>query len=121
MREPRAIPPPDISPVEFFTRWVPARVAEDVERARRLGGTRAVLQFELTGEGGGLFTLELEDGAVSGHPGGIDDADLRVTLAVETWRELNSGELSAPMAFVQRKVHLHGNLLLAVKLHLILG
>jgi putative sterol carrier protein len=115
------VPPPDISPEEFFTRWVPAVVAEDAERARRLGGTRAVLLFELTGEGGGLFHLELEEGAVHGHAGHNDHADLRVTLDLATWRELNSGELSAPMAFLQRKVHLHGNLLLAVKLHLILG
>ena len=40
---------------------------------------------------------------------------------VDTWRALNRGELSAPEALLRRKVHLAGDMLLALKLHLILG
>ena len=42
-------------------------------------------------------------------------------LDVETWRALNRGELSAPEAFLRRRVRLEGDHALAVKLHLILG
>ena len=42
-------------------------------------------------------------------------------LDVTTWRLLNSGELSAPEAFLRRRVRLEGNLALAIKLHLIIG
>ena len=117
----RALPPPDIAPIEFFERWVPERVAADPLRRQRLGETRAVLLFELFGDDGGLFTLHIEAGCVAGRAGAGEAPDLRVSLDVETWRALNQGQLSAPEAFVRRRVGLQGNLALAVKLHLILG
>ncbi|MEN8183485.1 MAG: SCP2 sterol-binding domain-containing protein [Myxococcota bacterium] len=117
----RARPPDDITPAEFFTRWVPAQVAGDAERRARLGGTHASIEFVLSGDPGGIFTLVVRDGEVRGFEGGDEAGDLRVRLDVETWRQLNSGSLSAPEAALRRKVRLQGNLLLAIKLHLILG
>ncbi len=120
----RARPPDDISPVEFFTRWVPERVARDHERRERLGDTRASLVFDLGGDGSdgdGCFTLEIEAGRVRGARGRAADPDLEVHVDVDTWRELNRGDLSAPEALLRRRVKLHGDYLLALKLHLILG
>jgi len=117
----RPLPPDDITPEEFFTRWVPAAVAEDPERRARLGERPLLLEFELEGEGGGFFAVHIADGAVRGSVGPASAADLRVRVDVATWRSLNRGELSGPEAFLRRRVHLRGNLLLAVKLHLILG
>ncbi len=117
----RAVPPPDIAPAEFFTRWIPETVERDAQRRRRLGATDAVLAFELEGPGGGCFTVSVRHGAVSGAEGEPPQADLRVRLDVATWRQLNSGELSAPEALLRRRLHLQGNLALAIKLHLILG
>lgn len=117
----RAFPPPDIEPAEFFTRWVPRNVAEDEHRRQRLGHTEATLQFDLEGQGGGTFQLHLGDGAVRGEVGNSRPANLRIRLDLATWRQLNSGEMSAPEAFLRRRVHLKGNLALAVKLALILG
>jgi putative sterol carrier protein len=117
----RAVPPDDIPPAEFFTRWVPDAVASDGERRRRLGSTRARILFDLKGEGGGAFTLRIDDGKVEGSPGAAPDPDLRVELDVPTWRALNRGDLSAPEALLRRRVQIHGSFLLALKLHLILG
>lgn len=117
----RARPPEDIAPEEFFVRWVPAAVAADPSRRERLGPKPVEIEFELEGEGGGCYGVRLADGTVSGCVGPLADADLRVRTDVATWRALNRGELSAPEAFLRRRVRLQGNLLLAVKLHLILG
>ncbi len=117
----RAVPPHDIAPDDFFERWVPARVAGDAERRARLEDTRAILEFDLVGDGGGLFHVHIEAGYVAGRRGAAGEADLRVSLDVQTWRELNRGELSAPEAFLRRRVRLEGDVRLAVKLHLILG
>jgi putative sterol carrier protein len=117
----RPFPPPDILPEHFFTRWIPEVVGADPERSARLAETEAVLEFVLEGEGGGSFYLSVREGAVLGYAGPPERADLRVHLDVETWRLLNSGELSAPEAFLRRRVRLEGNLALAVKLHLIIG
>jgi putative sterol carrier protein len=117
----RAVPPDDITPEEFFLRWVPTAVASDPARRERLGAKPVRIEFELEGQGGGRFGVHLEDGGVSGSVGPLDEADLRVRTDVETWRALNRGDLTAPEAFLRRRVHLKGNLLLAVKLHVILG
>ncbi len=117
----RARPPEDISPADFFTRWIPDAVASDAHRRHRLGGTAATIVFELTGEPGGVFSLRIDAGIVHGSPGSDGEADLRVMVDVETWRALNRGTLSAPQALLKRRVHIHGDFILALKLHLILG
>ena len=117
----RAVPPRDIAPADFFVRWVPASVSADDHRTARLGSTGATLEFELTGEGGGWFHLRIGDGSVVGVEGAAPQPDLRVRLDMETWRSLNAGEVSAPEAMLRRNLHLSGNLVLALKLHLILG
>jgi putative sterol carrier protein len=120
MRE-RAKPPDDISPKEFFTVWLPARVAEDHERRERLGDTAAVLAFDLAGEEGGPFTVQVAGGVLVGSEGRAAQPDLEIRVDVETWRALNRGEISAPEALLRRRLHLSGKLMLALKLHLILG
>jgi putative sterol carrier protein len=117
----RAVPPADIAPAEFFGRWLPWVVAHDEPRRAQLGGTRATVAFELEGEGGGVFHVRIADGAVQGGAGEPAHADLRVRVDLASWRALNAGTLSAPRALLQRRVHLSGNLVLAVKLHLIIG
>jgi len=117
----RARPPDDITPREFFTDWVPRAVQGDPERRRRLGETRATIVFELQGEPGGQFTICIDAGRVTGHEGAADGPDLRVSVDLETWRELNRGETSAPQALLKRRVRLHGDYVLGLKLHFILG
>jgi putative sterol carrier protein len=117
----RARPPDDILPSEFFTRWVPEAVAHDDERRRRLGDTQATIHFELRGEEGGDWVVQLVAGEVRGVEHRPTRSDRHVTLDVSTWRELNRGSLSAPEAVLRRRLKLRGDLLLAIKLHLILG
>ena len=102
-------------------RWVPEAVASDVERRRRLGDARMIIHFELVGSDGGDFLVHVECGRVRGSKGRPAEPDLHVRLDVETWRELNRGTLTAPEAVVRRRLRLRGNLLLAIKLHHILG
>lgn len=117
----RAHPPDDITPTDFFTHWVPRAIADDPDRRARLGEADATIEFELVGESAGAWTIRIESGRVSGHEGSSEHADLRVQTDTATWRALNRGETSAPEALLRRKVHLKGNFLLALKLHLILG
>ena len=124
----RVAPPDDISPLDFFTRWIPDAVASDAERRKKLSRTAAEIVFELTsgdgggdGDHGGSFTLHIAGGAVRGAQGAVPNPDLRVVVDIDTWRRLNRGEISAPEALLKRKVKLHGDFLLGLKLHLILG
>jgi putative sterol carrier protein len=117
----RVRPPEDVTPLEFFTRWVPEAVAADASRQARLADTEATVEFTVEGEAGGTFTLEIRDGRVSGAPGAAPDAELRVRVDIDTWRALNRGDIAAPEAVLRRKLVMEGNFLLGLKLHLILG
>jgi putative sterol carrier protein len=117
----RARPPDDISPRDFFTRWLPDAVAEDPSRSARLGETCAALVFELTGDEGGHFTVHIAAGCVRGEVGRVAQPDLEIRVDLETWRGLNRGDLSAPEALLRRRLTLSGDFLLALKLHVILG
>jgi len=117
----RAKPPDDISPHDFFTRWIGEAGALDVERRRKLANTVATIIFHLDGEGGGVYTLRICEGSVEGISGARSPSNLRVRVDVRTWRLLNRGALSAPEALLRRRVKLEGDFLLGLKLHLILG
>jgi len=121
MASDRAVPPDDISAAEFFTRWVPDHVAADPERRTKLAGTTASIEFTLTAPRREVFTVYIDDGAVMGTAAPHRDPDLRVELDELTWRALNRGGMSAPEALLRRKVKIHGDFLLALKLHLILA
>lgn len=120
----RALPPEDITPREFFTRWVPQAVAGDASRRERLGDTDATIEFRVEGyegEGGDVFAIRVHEGVVSAEPGEASEAQLRVRVSLETWRALNRGDTAAPQAVLSRKLKLEGDFLLGLKLHLILS
>jgi putative sterol carrier protein len=117
----RARPPDDISPLDFFTVWLPEQVAADHERRARLGDTAALLVFDLQGEQGGVFTVRVASGVLFGSAGRAGEPDLEVRVDLETWRALNRGEIAAPEALLRRRLQISGKLLLALKLHVILG
>jgi len=118
---PRARPPADILPSDFFLRWVPEAVAQDAERQQKLGDTQATVVFDLSGPDGGIYTVLIDQGRVAGREGAAEDPNLTVHLDVATWRRLNRGETSAPEAVLKRKLRFEGDFLLGLKLHLILG
>ena len=121
MAKTRAVPPEDISAEDFFTRWVPERVAVDEERRAKLRRTTAAIEFTLTSPSRQVYTLHIEGGEVRGERSAHPEPDLTVELDEETWRALNRGGISAPEALLRRRVRIHGDLVLALKLHLILG
>jgi putative sterol carrier protein len=117
----RARPPADIAPADFFRSWAPEAVRTDPERRKKLENLRARIQFDLAGDGGGLYWLDIGDGQVHGDAGKIDAPDLVLTTDVETWRRLNAGEIKAPTAVMKGKLKFHGSMYLALRIHFIIG
>ena len=117
----RARPPADISPTEFFVNWAPRQVMEDGVRRAKLSGLDSTIQFVIQGEGGGSYFLVVASGRLEGFVGTAEDPDLALELDMETWRQLNSGQIKAPNAVMKRRLRFKGRLDLALKLHFIIG
>jgi putative sterol carrier protein len=117
----RARPPADIAPADFFQSWAPDAVRSDPERRKKLETLRARIQFDLAGDGGGLYWLEIGDGDVRGGEGALTEPDLVLKTDVTTWRELNAGEIKAPTAVMKGKLRFQGSMYLALRIHFIIG
>ncbi len=82
------------------------------ERAK---GIKATYQFELTGEGGGNWVIEIADQQCQVREEVADKPDATISLAAADYVALVKGELDAMGAFMQGKLKVKGNISLAMK------
>ena len=115
-------PPENITPDDYYLKWVPAQAAAaDAAQKAKIKGINAVIQFVLTGEGGGEYFMELADGEMKTGKGKAASAKMTITQSVGDWREINAGRLKAQMAFMSGKIKISGDMSLAMKLGTIMG
>jgi putative sterol carrier protein len=117
----RPKPPDDITPKDFYLKWIPEQAAANPDQAAKIKDINAVIQIKLTGEGGGDFVLELAGGQLTTKEGTAENPKLTVTMAVPDWRAINAGTLNPQMAFMSGKLKIAGDMSLAMKLGTILG
>lgn len=105
-------PPPHFGAVEETFRIVKDSLSDEVVKA-----TQAVYQFELSGEDGGTWFLDLKNkvGKV-GHGEPPDRADVVMSMTTDDFVKMFSGKLKPTMAFMSGKLKIKGNMALAVKL-----
>lgn len=89
--------------------------------ANKMKGVTAVYQFELTGDGGGHFYIDVNDGAAEFKDGQAEDPNITVTMELEDFKKLLDGELNATSAFMTGKIKVKGDMSLAMKLQALLG
>jgi len=117
----RPKPPEDITPDDFYLKWLPAQAAANPDQAAKIKDINATIQFVITGDQGGEYVLQLEGGKISTRKEKADAPKLTVTMALADWREINSGRLNPQMAFMSGKLKVSGDMSLAMKLGTILG
>jgi len=117
----RPKPPEDITPDDFYLKWLPEQAAANPDQAAKIKDINAVMQFVLTGDGGGEYFMQLEGGNIQTQKGKADSPKLTITMSVPDWREINSGRLNPQMAFMSGKLKISGDMSLAMKLGTIMG
>ncbi|KAF6327441.1 hydroxysteroid dehydrogenase like 2 [Rhinolophus ferrumequinum] len=79
--------------------------------------TQAVYQFELSGEDGGTWFLDLKSQGGNVGPGEpSDEADVVMSMTSEDFVKMFSGKLKPTIAFMSGKLKIKGNMALAIKL-----
>ena len=78
-------------------------------------------QFELTGDNGGSWAVDLtkKEDFVTG--GTIENPKVTITMAAKDFVDLVEGRLNGQMAFMQGKLKLKGDMSLALKLQQLIG
>jgi putative sterol carrier protein len=79
-------------------------------------GLNAVIQFDITGEGGGTWRALLEDGALRMAEGGVPEPHLTITATAPDYLAISTGALNEQLAFMTGRIRARGDLRLAMKL-----
>lgn len=84
-------------------------------------GLNAVIQYEITGEGGGTWCATIKDGSCTVTAGAAASPTLALIMSGQDWLDMLSGKLSGQMAFMSGKLKLKGDMGLAMKLGTLFG
>lgn len=85
-------------------------------RADRAAGTSAVVQYEISGEGGGTWHAVIKDGACTVSPGPGTSPSLTLAMAAQDWLDMVSGKEAGQALFLSGKLKLKGDMGLAMRL-----
>ena len=77
-------------------------------REDRAKGAHAIFEIRLTGEGGGVWTVEIENGVCSVREDFAAGADVRYTASARDWCAVAIGVLDAKEAVKQGLLHKEG-------------
>ncbi|MCR5800196.1 MAG: SCP2 sterol-binding domain-containing protein [Lachnospiraceae bacterium] len=68
------------------------------------------IQYNVTGEGSGVFYMEIKDGQIFVEPYDYKDRDILVTADAKTILDMMSGKLDVVNAYLTHKISAVGNL-----------
>ncbi|HEY7650806.1 MAG TPA: SCP2 sterol-binding domain-containing protein [Methylomirabilota bacterium] len=85
-------------------------------RADKASGTNTVIQYDISGDGGGTWHAVIKDGACTVKEGAGTNPSLTLQMAAQDWLDMVSGKQSGQMLFMSGKLKLKGDMGLAMKL-----
>jgi putative sterol carrier protein len=88
--------------------------------AARVQGINGVMLFDLSGEGGGRWTLTLADEGIKLEGGETASPNVAFSMEAQDFIAIANGELNPISAFMQGKVSVSGDMALAMRLQSIL-
>jgi putative sterol carrier protein len=79
-------------------------------------GLNATIQFNLSGDNGGLYWLKIGDGACEAGEGQAENPKMTLKAAADDWYAVSSGQMNAMQAFMSGKIKIEGDMGLAMKM-----
>ena len=107
-----------LTPKQIFEEKIADRLKNNPDVAAKINSS---YQFELTGDNGGTWAVDLTKKADFVVAGTIADPKVTITMTSKDFVDLVEGRLNGQMAFMQGKLKLQGDMSLALKLQQILG
>jgi len=103
---------------EIFETRIPDGIKEDPAKAKSIN---AIYQFNVSGEGGGNWYVDLKSDPPGVKEGTSDAAQCTITVGDADFVDIVTGKLNAQMAFMSGKIKIAGDMSLAMKLGSVLG
>lgn len=100
-----------------FSKDIPRVLERDVKRARGVDG---IIVFKISGKQGGIWTLNLRD-EVGVEEGAAADPDCTIELSDSDWERITRHPGAAMQLFLEGKLRISGNAVVATRLQSVLG
>ena len=91
---------------EFFSEMKGKFMEADVSNIQE----HLAFQFNITGEAGGIFYIEIKNGELHVEPYEYYDRDAMFTCSADTLKKLESGKLDPILAVTLQKLKVEGNI-----------
>ena len=85
-------------------------------QADKAGTTAATIQFDLSGESGGQWWIKIADGQANSGQGAVENPNLTLLADAVDYVKIATGKMDPTLAFMQGKVKIKGDTLLAMRL-----
>ncbi len=107
------------SAAEFFEKFE-AKALANIEAATQ---PNAIYQFNVTGDGGGEWNLDLTKGKTDNFvgKGTHDSPGATITVSAEDWLGMLNGSLNPMQAFMSGKIKIDGDMTLAMSLQQVMN
>lgn len=108
----------ELTPKAIFEEKIPEGIKKDPSKAKNVG---AVYQFDITGQNGGTWTVDLKAEPPQVRSGTAEQPGCTITMVDNDFVDLVTGKLNGQMAFMSGKIKIKGNMGLAMKLNQVIG
>jgi putative sterol carrier protein len=78
-------------------------------------GMNKTLQWNITGEQAGIYTVKIADETCQVIPGNAEKPDITITISDKDWLAMTEGKLDAMNAYMTGKLKISGDMMLAMK------
>jgi len=80
------------------------------------GNLNATYLFDISGQHGGKWTLNIKDGKCELNNGGVNTPTVTIAISDQDWLAIHKGKLNSQMAFMMGRLRVGGDMSLAMKL-----
>jgi putative sterol carrier protein len=108
----------DQTPKSFFEEKIAQKLKDKPETSKAVN---AVYEFNITGDNGGVWTVDLKKEPGEVTAGSLGAANCTVTCAAGDFMNIVGGKMNPQMAFMSGKLKIKGDMGLAMKLQKVIG
>jgi putative sterol carrier protein len=87
----------------------------------KAGDLELVIQFDLSGDGGGHWVATIKDGAIDVDKGMADSPQATLKMDADDFAQMANGDLNPMMAFMSGKIKVDGDLNSVMKFQTLVG